>query len=156
MTLPTTTRQLFSLCGLLALLLGACSPTVAEPEPTAPPVVLPTAVNTAVPIPTDPPPTATLPPTSTPLTEEVIQLETEQSGTVWLIRPQGLQCEGNQFEDLKEAVNALTSRGVTVLASEEISLNVLAVCGAPTSTHYRVQIGVSDVDTAVGAGWTEE
>ncbi len=156
MSLLTTTRPLLGLCGLIALLLGACSPIIAEPEPTAPPVMLPTAVSTAVPIPTDPPPLATLPPTSTPITETETRPDPETSGNVWVIHPQGLQCESNQFEDLKDAVNSLSTKDVTVLASEEVSLNVITVCGAPTSIHYRVQIEVSDLDTAVGAGWTEE
>jgi hypothetical protein len=146
-----TSGQLFGWLGVLALALTACGTTIAEPEPEAP-IVLPTAISTAVPVelPTNLPPTATLPPTSTPVTA---QSEETDSGNSWVIQAKGVQCEGDKYESLDEAVKRAQGQGLNVIAAEEIELMVTTVCGASTSTHYRLQIPTTDVPTAEQDGW---
>lgn len=147
-----TKRKIMGIVGLLALCLTACGTTIAEPEPEpAATAVLPTSIPTAVPLATELPPTATLPPTSTPISQPTNI--PDQSGNVWVIQAQGVQCEGNTFADLDAAVKSLRGQGVTVLAAEEVALNVLAVCGGATSIHYRIQIATPDLPTAEQSGW---
>ena len=148
-----TKRKIIGIFGLLALCLTACSTTITEPEPaaTVPTSVLPTSIPTAVPPPTAPPPTATLPPTSTPISQPTPN--PDQNAAVWVIQAQGVQCEGNTFADLDDAIKTLRGQGVTILAAEEVALNVLAVCGGATSTHYRIQIAAPDLPTAEQNGW---
>jgi hypothetical protein len=139
------------LCCVVGLM--GCAPTVAEPPATVVPLELPTTIPTAVPLATDPPPTATLPPTSTPASQIATPVAT---GPIWVMQAQGVQCEGNKFTDLKDAVSQLQAQGVTVIAAEEVEMMVMTVCGGPTSTHYRVQIQAEGLDTAVSLGWTAE
>jgi hypothetical protein len=77
-------------------------------------------------------------------------------GTVWVIQPVGVQCEGDKYETLQEAVTELEEASVTVSASQSTSLMVCQACGCPTSEHFRVQIAAEDLDTAADLGWTAE
>lgn len=123
--------------------LAACQPTTAEP--TTVPIVLPTAAPTAEAIPALP--------TAMPLSTTIP--ETAETA-VWLIRPQGIQCEPPTYASLKEAVVELETSQVDVLASAEEDIPQVQACGYPTSTHYKVQIRPADKATAEQLGWYEE
>ena len=96
-----------------------------------------------------PPPAPTFPPTVDPY----------PGGLVWIIRPVGVQCEDGTTEgygDLRESVATLTAAGLQVEGSEMLERVVPAVCGSPTSAHYRIQIKVEGLDTARAMGWERE
>jgi hypothetical protein len=79
--------------------------------------------------------------------------------TIWIVRPLGQQCVDPTtyvYPDLATAAAALTSAGVTVLASEELALMVCEACDCPTSEHFRVLINTSDYGLAESLGWTPE
>ena len=132
-------RQLLWVLTAALAWLVACQPTTAEP--TTAPIVLPTAEA----IPTTP---TTMPP-STAIPETV---ET----AVWLIRPQGIQCEPLQYANLSEAVAELEALKIEILASAEEDIPQVQACGYSTSTHYKVQINTADKATAEQLGWYEE
>ena len=136
-------RQLLWVLTAALAWLAACQPTTAEP--TTAPIVLPTAAPTAEAIPTTP---TTMPP-STAIPETV---ET----AVWLIRPQGIQCEPLQYANLSEAVAELEALKIEILASAEEDIPQVQACGYSTSTHYKVQINTADKATAEQLGWYEE
>ncbi len=95
------------------------------------------------------PPPPTFPPTVDPY----------PGGLVWIIRPVGVQCEDGTTEgygDLRESVATLTAAGLHVVESEMADLMVPAVCGSPTSAHYRIQISVDGLNTASSMGWKRE
>jgi hypothetical protein len=135
------TQLLWVLTAALAWLV-ACQPTTAEP--TTAPIVLPTAAPTteAIPTPTTMPPSTAIPET----------VET----AVWLIRPQGIQCEPVQYANLSEAVAELEALKIEILASAEEDIPQVQACGYSTSTHYKVQINTADKATAEQLGWYEE
>lgn len=91
----------------------------------------------------------TLPPTPDPY----------PGGTVWVIRPVGIQCEEGTapgYGDLREAQSTLTAAGVKVAEAEMTELMVTTSCGSPTSAHFRVQIAAEDLQTALSMGWMQE
>lgn len=95
------------------------------------------------------PPPPTFPPTVDPY----------PGGLVWIIRPVGVQCEDGTapgYGDLQESVATLIAAGLEVASSEMTDIPVTAVCGSPTSAHYRVQINPDDLDTASAMGWERE
>ena len=122
----------------------APAPPTAEPLPESypPPPVLPVQ-------PTHPPgypPPATFPPTVDPY----------PGGLVWIVRPVGVQCEDGTeagYGDLSESVATLIAAGLQVASSEMTDIPVTAVCGSPTSAHYRVQINPDGLNTARAMGW---
>ncbi|NKQ36535.1 MAG: hypothetical protein HF973_13070 [Chloroflexi bacterium] len=75
-------------------------------------------------------------------------------GSIWILRPVGIQCESpSDYPDIQAAVADLTAIGVEVNAQETIELVVTTVCGSPTSAHFRVQIDASDLANAELLGW---
>jgi hypothetical protein len=80
-------------------------------------------------------------------------LDPYPGGLATIIRPMGLQCEDPIFPDLSAAIASLEEAGITVVAAEEIGLEVCEACGCATSTHFRVQINVADLDRALKLGW---
>ena len=50
----------------------------------------------------------------------------------------------------------LSAAGLRVADSEMLELMVAAACGSPTSAHFRVQIDVEDLDSALSMGWDRE
>lgn len=135
-------------------------PESAQPESEEDLIFEPDEGYPALPTPTPrpegypPPPTAVPPPSSYagdayPAPED----------TIWVLFPVGEQCaqpEESEYEDLSDAVAALTAAGVTVNASEMTDLIVCQACGCPTSAHYRVQIDATQLETAVSLGWLPE
>jgi hypothetical protein len=80
-------------------------------------------------------------------------------GIIWIIRPVGTQCEDGTtlgYGDLRESVATLTAAGLRVVDSEMVELMVTTACGSPTSAHYRVQIDIEDLDSALSMGWDRE
>lgn len=80
-------------------------------------------------------------------------------GLVWILRPVGVQCqEGTAagYGDLREARSTLTAAGVKVADVELVELMVTTSCGSPTSAHYRAQIAVADLQTALSLEWRQE
>ena len=76
-----------------------------------------------------------------------------QEGTIWVARPVGVQCETAEYTDIQDAIADLKAIGVEVLDQGTFQMNVVAVCGAATSAHFRVLVAAEDVaDTAV-LGW---
>ena len=79
---------------------------------------------------------------------------------VWVQRPMGIQCEdsgtGDPKKGLQSAVESLAAAGVAAQQWEVVEMMVTAVCGAPTGTHYRVNIPLSDLSTATSLGWAAE
>ena len=76
-----------------------------------------------------------------------------QEGTLWVMRPVGVQCETAEYADIQAAIADLKAIGVDVLDQGTFEMMVTAVCGSPTSAHFRVLVAVEDVaDTAV-LGW---
>lgn len=118
-----------------------------QPPPEETPTVAPSAYP-AFPTPTPPGPDEGYP-ASTPLPT----YDPYPGGLVTLIHPMGLQCEEPIFADLSAAVGSLEEAGITVVAAEEIGLEVCEACGCATSQHYRVQINVEDLDQALEMGW---
>lgn len=77
-------------------------------------------------------------------------------GMIWIVRPIGIQCEEGAapgYGDLNEAVATVTAAGITVSDSEMIEMAVATICGAATSTHYRLQIQPEDLGLAMSLGW---
>lgn len=138
-------RQLLWVLTAALAWLAACQPTTAEP--TTAPIVLPTAAPTAEAI-----PAPTEMPMSTAIPEPTLPLES----AVWLIRPQGIQCEPLQYANLSEAVAELEALKIEILASAEEDIPQVQACGYSTSTHYKVQINTADKATAEQLGWYEE
>lgn len=154
---------------LLALvLLSGCGPSEPEgppPLPTPPgldeapgapsttvPAEYPAAEVVAPAVPTRDP-DYPAPPTFAPTVDPY------PGGLVWVIRPVGIQCEEGTmpgYGDLREATSTLTAAGVAVARSEMTELAVTAVCGSPTSAHYRVQIAADDLQTALSMEWSRE
>lgn len=80
-------------------------------------------------------------------------------GLIWILRPVGIQCEDGTeegYRDLQEAVATLIGAGVTVSKAEMTEMMVTAVCGAPTSEHYLVQISSDDLELALSMGWKQQ
>jgi hypothetical protein len=149
---------------LAAALLTACNgDSEAEPTeeippaedtatPEATPVDVPTAEPTAYPaqeVPTIPQSDAAYP------SPEFVPTENPYpGGLVVILHPVGRQCEEPIFPELTDATAALEDSGVTVMAAEEVALNVCASCSCPTSEYYRVQISPDDLLKATELGWT--
>ena len=122
----------------------------AVPEPTpeegypieAPPA---TAVPDEYPLATVPPPPQSAYPASGgyPAPE----------GSIWAIRPVGVQCESAEYADIQDAITDLTAIGVEVQDSATFEIPVASVCGGPTSAHFRVLIAAEDVEAAGALGW---
>jgi hypothetical protein len=149
---------------LVAALLTACNgdseaepteeiPPVEEtPTEEAPPVEAPTAEPTAYPaqeVPTIPQSDA-----GYPLPEPLPTEDPYPGGLAVILHPVGQQCEEPTFPELADATAALEDAGITVMAAEEIALNVCDACSCPTSEHYRVQISPDDLLKATELGWT--
>lgn len=128
-----------------------------EPRPTVTPGPAPESETEAEEgYPAPPEPTATpegypAPPTAAPR-----EAYPSAEGTVWVIQSVGVQCEGDKYETLQEAVTELEEAGVAVSASQSTSLAVCQACGCPTSEHFRVQIAAEDLGTAADLGWAAE
>lgn len=117
-------------------------PQESYPAPESYPVeevVLPTAVPGSYPPPTQSPP--------------VVEGYPAEEGTIWVARPVGVQCEPAEYADIHEASADLMAIGVDVLAQETFEMNVLAVCGGPTSAHFRVLVAAEDVEDTAVLGW---
>jgi hypothetical protein len=77
------------------------------------------------------------------------------AGMTWIIIPAGVQCEEDKvYKNLDEAVAGLKGAGIVVNDMGSISLNVAAVCGAPSSQHYLAQVADDDVSKAEDLGWS--
>lgn len=112
----------------------------------------------AYPAPTDPTPLPEGYPAPEPLATSTAY-PVENSNPIWVLYPVGEQCgaaDSGTYADLTEAIAGLTAVGVPVLDSEVTEIAVCAACGCPTSAHYRAQIAVSDLATAVQIGWLDE
>lgn len=84
---------------------------------------------------------------------------TPESGTVWILRPLGEQCEDTntyKYRNQQAARADLTAVGITVYQVETVNLMVCEACGCPTSAHYRAEIAAADLPRAVNLGWREE
>ncbi len=75
--------------------------------------------------------------------------------TVWVMIPMGIQCEDSQFATLADAVTSLRSAGIIVYQSSVENMMVCQSCSCPTSEHYRAEIAVDYLKTAVNLGWVE-
>ena len=153
---------------IVLVLLSGCGPSepkAPQPLPTLPgleaaPGGPPTAVPEDYPAPEVIPPVNPTkdpnypaPPTFAPTVDPY------PGGLVWVIRPVGIQCEESTlpgYGDLREATSTLTAAGVSVAQSEMTEMAVTAVCGSPTSAHFRVQIAAADLQTALSMDWTQE
>lgn len=90
-----------------------------------------------------------------PVLEQVSNAYPAVAGMTWLVFPTGVQCEeGKVYENLDEAISALEEADVTVNDEGSISLNVIALCGAPSSQHYLAQVADADVAAAEALGWS--
>ncbi|UCC50230.1 MAG: hypothetical protein JSV68_14070 [Anaerolineaceae bacterium] len=131
----------------------------ADPEDAIPTVA---AIPTAAPLPENyPPPQEESeqpaldvgypgPPTAMPVDDSY------PGDMIWIVRPIGVQCEEGTapgYGDLNEAVATVTAAGITVSDSEMIEMAVATICGAATSTHYRLQIQPEDLGLAMSLGW---
>jgi hypothetical protein len=163
-------RSVPAILAVALVILAACTPTAAPPAAPTPDDngggALQPAPETAVPpqpqegYPAAPLPSEPLAPGYPAQPPAIIPGQSAYPGEgVWILRPLGIQCEDETqpgYADLDETVETLTNAGITVLASEETYLMVAAMCGAPTSAHYRVQIDPADLDQALAMGWTRE
>lgn len=135
---------------------GATAPAL---EPAAPVPVIPTAEPLPEGYPSANPAllvTPTYPPDYPGPPAAMATLDPYPGGMVWITRPVGIQCEDGTdigYGDLGEAAATLTAAGLRVRNSEMTELMVATVCGSPTSAHYRVQINIEDLDTALSMGW---
>ena len=169
MNVRILSRQLVVI--LLILMLSACGPAAPLATPTAGapatapalqsaptqtpvtavpgyPAPLPTAPTSPT-RPADYPAPPTIPPPADPY----------PGGLVWIVRPVGVQCEEGTapgYGDLREATATMTAAGVRVKESQMTEMMVTAVCGSPTSAHFRLQIDANDLQTAELLGWTSE
>lgn len=79
---------------------------------------------------------------------------------IWVQQPLGVQCEESASieptKGLQSAVEALAAAGVAAQQWETMEMIVMAVCGGPTSTHFRVEIPMSYLGTATSLGWVPE
>ncbi|MCA9998185.1 MAG: hypothetical protein KDE56_20630 [Anaerolineales bacterium] len=159
---------------ILFVFLAACSPQVAVEEPAAtsqpadvnPDPLKAVAPETAVPgddaYPvqpiTDPLP-ADYPPAAEPALPGAYPV-IDEAGFVWIIRPEGVQCETSSAptgeKGLQNAVERLAAAGIDAQEWKLTEMMVTAVCGAPTSTHYLVQIPATELDKAIALGWTAQ
>jgi len=163
-------RSVPAILAVALVILAACTPTAAPPAASTPDDndggALQPAPETAVPpqpqegYPATPPLDAPAAPGYPAQQPAVTPGQSAYPGDgVWILRPLGIQCEDETqpgYADLDETVETLTRAGITVLASEVTNLMVTAVCGAPTSAHYRVQIDPADLDQALAMGWSRE
>ena len=146
--------------------LVGCGPSsaVTEEDATSGAPLLPEVRDTAVP--QSPPseaypveevlPTTAVPESYPPPTLPALSTESSypaQEGTVWVARPVGVQCETAEYTDIQEAIADLKAIGVEVLDSGTFYVNVLAVCGGPTSAHFRVLVAEEDVANTAVLGW---
>lgn len=164
--------KLLSMSVLAALiLLVACTPT-AEPAPAttapsnanealqpAPTTAVSTPATTLEPYPAAPAAGTTVEP-AYPGTQPALPSAQNPypDDSVWVLHPVGVQCEDEserRYGDLDAAVAALNAAGVETLAAESTNLPVTAVCGGPTSAHYRVQINPANLDQALEMGWSQ-
>jgi hypothetical protein len=146
---------------LVALLLVACG----GPETAATPTSLPTPTVMALPqIDPTPPPVDAYPAPVQPAqpadgypAPASPALPSGYPGdATWFILPAGIQCEEPLYADLRAAVAALQSAGISVITAETVTLPVCQGCGCPTSEHYRVEIPAGAADAAVALEWTPE
>lgn len=148
---------------------GATEPALEPVEDVFPKVTItPTAVREIESAPETAPDDSSYPapPTITPFPEGYPAIVTPApthdpypagEGTIWIIRPVGIQCESpNDYADIQAAVADLKAIGVETLAQEMIDIPVTAVCGAPTSAHFRVQINAPDLAKAELLGWMKD
>jgi hypothetical protein len=152
---------------IIGLLVACSSSSDVEPTSNPEPTLTAKPVETSIPLPTltspaYPPPVITAPdPTLLPEGYPAPPvppptLDPYPGGVVWIVLPVGLQCEEPENTDIQLAIDTLKEAGVTVLSSEQISLEVCQACGCPTSGHYRAQIDPSGLSTALSLGWNRE
>jgi hypothetical protein len=146
---------------LLLFALAACGPAAAPASPAAP--ELPTAIIVPTVPQAYPAPVAAATPTLAAAYPEpptmMPTVDPYPGGLVWVLRPVGIQCEEGTapgYANLREATATMTSAGIRVNEAQMTELMVPAVCGSPTSAHFRLQIDATDLQTAVSLGWTEE
>ncbi len=154
---------------LLVVLLGACGPSVPpdtpdgadegqdpalEEAPTSTPLGLPEGYPAPDPVVMETPALpADYPAPPTPLPT----VDPYPGGLAWVLRPVGIQCEEGTapgYGDLRETVATMTAAGIEVVDAQMTDMMVTAVCGGPTSAHYRLHINADDLPTAVSLGWT--
>jgi hypothetical protein len=128
------------------------SPTRAPTSTSEAPPELPTTEATAYPA----PPTPTPPGSDAPYPGFTPQptIDPYPGGLVTILHPMGIQCEEPILQDLSAAIGALEEAGISVVAAEEVALNVCEACSCPTSVHFQVQINVEDMDKAFELGWS--
>lgn len=123
----------------------------ATPTLEAPPVETPTDEPAAYPV--VPTPTAPGMDGAYPIFTPEPTRDPYPGGLVVILHPAGVQCEEPALPDLSAAIGSLEEAGITVLAAEEVTLNVCEACTCPTSEHYRIQISPKDLDKAYELGW---
>jgi hypothetical protein len=167
-----TIRNIFILAAaiLSVFILSACGPTTgpvpAATTPATGPALEEAGTSTPSSVPEGYPPPAPVPAAATALPVDYPAPPTMMptpdpypGGLVWVLRPVGIQCEEGTvpgYGDLREAQATMTAAGLTVVDAQMTDLMVTAVCGSPTSAHYRLQISAEDLQTAVSMGWTQE
>lgn len=154
----------FTAVSLATVVLVACSgdsevgPTEEIPpaEETATPEPMPVDSPTVEPAayPAQGVPTVQQSDAAYPSFEPVPPEDPYPGGLAVILHPVGLQCEEPIFPELADATAALEDAGITVMAAEEIVLNVCESCSCPTSEHYRIQISPDDLLKATELGWT--
>ncbi len=168
-------RTPYILVLLLALaLLAACNPvglegdtnpTAASPDTaplsTIPPLsTAPSATSAPDDYPSPPTPSGSFLPEGYPVPPTLPpKYPSDVEGQVWIMRPLGLQCTEAttyEFPTLNDAVRSLEDAGIEVFGAEVVGLMVCESCECPTSEHYRVQIGVENLATAIQMGWSAE
>lgn len=98
-----------------------------------------------------------------PTEEDVTETEPaaeEDMEMIWVLRPMGIQCEdsgrGDPQKGIQGAVEELAAAGVSAERWEVTEMMVTAVCGSPTSAHYRASIALNDLSIATTLGWVAE
>ncbi len=162
-------RNYLFLSIIFVILLAACGPSNAEPQPTEAPeaevdviprqTITPTpVVDTAAAEEAYPArPTVTSIPAGYPQPEVLPTTDPYpvEGDTVWMIKAAGEQCaESLDYESEDEAVESLEVADIETQAVQTVDLVVISLCGSPTSTQYAVEINVEDLSAAEALGWT--
>jgi hypothetical protein len=82
-----------------------------------------------------------------------------QEGSIWILYPVGVQCSDPseyKYQTEQDVIAALTAVGITVQQITLTELMVCTACDCPTSTHFRVQIPLTDLAKAEALEWTAE
>ena len=73
------------------------------------------------------------------------------TGTIWVIRPLGQQCQQAsefEYENIEAAIVALDEVGVRVYIGDVVFRPACASCDCPTSEQFRVRIDESNLEQA--------